>query len=202
MIKKVLVANRGEIAVRAFRAAYELGVVSAAVYTPDDRGSQHRIKADESYEIGEPGHPVQAYLDPEGMVAVAQEIGADAIYPGYGFMSENPELARRCAQAGITFVGPPADVLAMTGNKVRAREAAERSGVPVLAASPLLTNPAQAAEAASLIGFPLFVKAAAGGGGRGMRLVHSPDQLQHSVEVAMREAEGASATRPSTWSGR
>lgn len=191
MIKKVLVANRGEIAVRAFRAAYELGVVGAAVYTPDDRGSQHRIKADESYEIGTPGHPVQAYLDPEGMVAVAKEIGADAIYPGYGFMSENPELARRCAQAGITFVGPPADVLAMTGNKVRAREAAERSGVPVLAASPLLTNPAQALSEAPAIGFPLFVKAAAGGGGRGMRLVRSADQLQHSVEVAMREAEGA-----------
>src|ERR1700744_3978323 len=114
VIKKVLVANRGEIAVRAFRAAYELGIVSAAVYTPDDRGSQHRIKADESYEIGEQGHPVQAYLDPASMVAKAVEIGADAIYPGYGFMSENPELARRCTQAGITFVGPPADVLAMT----------------------------------------------------------------------------------------
>lgn len=191
MIKKVLVANRGEIAVRAFRAAYELGVVGAAVYTPDDRGSQHRIKADESYEIGTPGHPVQAYLDPEGMVAVATEIGADAIYPGYGFMSENPELARRCAQAGITFVGPPADVLAMTGNKVRAREAAERSGVPVLTASPLLTDPAQALTEAPAIGFPLFVKAAAGGGGRGMRLVRQPEMLEHSVEVAMREAEGA-----------
>ncbi len=191
MIEKVLVANRGEIAVRAFRAAYELGIVSAAVYTPDDRGSQHRIKADESYEIGDPGHPVQAYLDPEAMVAKAAEIGADAIYPGYGFMSENPELARRCAQAGITFVGPPADVLAMTGNKVRAREAAERSGVPVLAATPLLTDADEAVRLAGDIGFPLFVKAAAGGGGRGMRLVRNAESLAESVEVAMREAEGA-----------
>src|ERR1700749_4349558 len=122
MFGKVLVANRGEIAVRAFRAAYELGLASAALYTPDDRGSVHRVKADEAYEVGEAGHPVRAYLDVDLVVGLAERIGADAIYPGYGFMSENPELARACDRAGLTFVGPPAHVLAAAGNKVRACE--------------------------------------------------------------------------------
>jgi pyruvate carboxylase len=191
VFKKLLVANRGEIAIRAFRAAYELGITSAALYTPDDRGSVHRVKADESYEVGETGHPVRAYLDVDLVVGLARRIGADAIYPGYGFMSENPELARRCAEAEITFVGPPAAVLATAGNKVRAREAARRAGVPVLQASEVLSEPAEAVIAAEAIGFPLFVKAAEGGGGRGMRLVRTEDELQGSVHAAMREAEGS-----------
>ncbi|HWF51903.1 MAG TPA: pyruvate carboxylase [Solirubrobacteraceae bacterium] len=191
MFKKVLVANRGEIAVRAFRAAYELGIASAALYTPDDRGSVHRVKADEAYEVGEAGHPVRAYLDVELVVGLAQRIGADAIYPGYGFMSENPELARACARAGITFVGPPAQVLAAAGNKVRAREAARRAGVPVLRASEILADPADAAAAAEGMSFPLFVKAAEGGGGRGMRLVANAPDLEEAARSAMREAEGA-----------
>ena len=107
MFNKLLVANRGEIAVRAFRAAYELGVATAAIYAPEDRGSVHRVKADESHEIGESGHPVRAYLDIDLIVGLAARIGADATHPGYGFLSENPELARRCAEAGIAFVGPP-----------------------------------------------------------------------------------------------
>ena len=112
MFEKVLVANRAEIAVRGFRAAYELGARTVAVFPHEDRGSEHRLKADEAYQIGERGHPVRAYLDPDAIVAVAVRAGADAVYPGYGFLSENPALAEACANAGITFVGPTADVVA------------------------------------------------------------------------------------------
>jgi pyruvate carboxylase len=191
MFSKLLVANRGEIAIRAFRAAYELGISTAAVYAPEDRGSAHRVKADESHELGVAGHPVRAYLDVDLTVELARRIGADAIYPGYGFMSENPVLARRCAEAGITFVGPPPEVLAMAGNKVKAREAAERAGVPVLPASESFVDAAAAAGMAADMRLPVFVKATAGGGGRGMRLVEDRAQLTAAVEAAMREAEGA-----------
>src|SRR5690348_11200631 len=133
MFRKVLVANRGEIAIRAFRAAYELGAQTVAVFPWEDRGSEHRLKADESYQIGERGHPVRAYLDPELIVRTAVEAGADAIYPGYGFLSENPELAEACAASGLTFIGPSSDVLTLTGNKARAIAAAKAAGVPTLA---------------------------------------------------------------------
>src|SRR4029450_8409971 len=132
MFAKVLVANRGEIAVRAFRAAYELGMKTVAVYPHEDRNAVHRIKADESYLIGERGHPVRAYLNVAEIIRVAQEAGADAIYPGYGFLSENPELAQACTDAGITFIGPPPRVLEMAGNKVRALRAAKTAGIPTL----------------------------------------------------------------------
>ena len=132
MFEKVLVANRGEIAVRAFRAATELGAKTVAVFPYEDRTSEHRLKADESYQIGEHGHPVRAYLDHESIVRVAQECGADAIYPGYGFLSENPRLAEACAAAGITFIGPPAEVLHLTGNKAKAIAAARAAGLPTL----------------------------------------------------------------------
>jgi pyruvate carboxylase len=135
MLRKVLVANRGEIAIRAFRAAYELGIRTVAVYTPDDRGSLHRQKADEAYEIGEAGHPVRAYLDVDELVSTAERVGAEAIYPGYGFLSESSAFSEACEEAGLTFVGPPADVLALTGDKLRARRAAEEAGIPVLRAS-------------------------------------------------------------------
>ena len=125
MFSKVLVANRGEIAIRAFRAAYEVGAKTVAVFPHEDRWSEHRLKADEAYEIGERGHPVRAYLDPEAIVAVAVKAGADAVYPGYGFLSENPALAEACANAGITFVGPTSEVLTLTGNKARAIAAAK-----------------------------------------------------------------------------
>ena len=131
MLRKILVANRGEIAIRAFRAAYELGIRTVAVYTPDDRGSLHRQKADEAYEIGETGHPVRAYLDAEMLVATAKQVEADAIYPGYGFLSESADFARACEEAGIVFVGPSARVLELTGDKLRARRAAEEAGVSV-----------------------------------------------------------------------
>ncbi len=191
MIEALLVANRGEIAIRAFRAANELGIRSVAVYVPEDRDSVHRLKADESYEIGTPGHPVSNYLDAALIVELAVTVGADAIYPGYGFMAENPVLARRCAEAGVRFVGPPAEVLGLAGDKTRAREIARRAGVPVLDASDPVRDAASAGELARELGFPLFIKAALGGGGRGMRLVESADALPRALEGAMREALAA-----------
>ena len=191
MIEALLVANRGEIAVRAFRAANELGVRSIAVYVPEDRDSVHRLKADESYEIGEPGHPVSNYLDAQLIVDLAVAVGADAIYPGYGFMAENPVLARTAQAAGIRFVGPPAEVLGLAGDKTRAREIARRAGVGVLDASDPVRDAAAASSAAQALGFPLFVKAALGGGGRGMRLVSSLQELPRALDGAMREALAA-----------
>ncbi|HRK46597.1 MAG TPA: pyruvate carboxylase, partial [Nocardioides sp.] len=191
MFSKVLVANRGEIAIRAFRAAYELGARTVAVFPHEDRWSEHRLKADEAYEIGERGHPVRAYLDPDAIVAVAVRAGADAVYPGYGFLSENPALAEACANAGITFVGPTSEVLTLTGNKARAIAAAKAAGVPTLRSVPPSTDVDELARAAEQIPFPLFVKAVAGGGGRGMRRVDDAKDLREAIETCMREAEGA-----------
>ncbi|ANS63455.1 pyruvate carboxylase [Streptomyces lincolnensis] len=191
MLRKVLVANRGEIAIRAFRAGYEVGARTVAVFPHEDRNSLHRLKADEAYEIGEPGHPVRAYLSVDEIVRAARQSGADAVYPGYGFLSENPELARACEEAGITFVGPSADILELTGNKARAVAAARAAGVPVLGSSAPSTDIDELVRAADDIGFPVFVKAVAGGGGRGMRRVQEPAQLRESIEAAAREAASA-----------
>ncbi|MFI6302550.1 pyruvate carboxylase [Amycolatopsis thailandensis] len=191
MFRKVLVANRGEIAIRAFRAGFELGAGTVAVFPHEDRNSLHRLKADEAYEIGEPGHPVRAYLSVEEIVAAAKKAGADAVYPGYGFLSENPDLARACEDEGITFVGPSADILELTGNKARAVKAARDAGVPVLGSSEPSSDVDALIAAAEEIGFPVFVKAVAGGGGRGMRRVLDPAQLRESIEAAAREAESA-----------
>src|SRR4051812_48664384 len=195
MFSKVLVANRGEIAIRAFRAAYEVGARTVAVFPYEDRWSEHRLKADEAYEIGERGHPVRAYLDPEAIVAVAVRAGADAVYPGYGFLSENPALAEACANAGITFVGPTSEVLELTGNKARAIAAAKAAGVPTLASVEPATDVDALVESASGMPYPLFVKAVAGGGGRGMRRVDRAQDLREAVEACMREAEGAFGDR-------
>jgi pyruvate carboxylase len=197
MFSKVLVANRGEIAIRAFRAAYEMGARTVAVFPYEDRGSEHRLRADEAYEIGERGHPVRSYLDPEGIVEVAVRAGADAVYPGYGFLSENPALAEACVNAGITFVGPPSTVLELTGNKARAIAAAKEAGVPTLAGVEPSTDVDALVEAAAALPFPVFVKAVAGGGGRGMRRVDGFDKpnqqkdLRAAVEACMREGEAA-----------
>ena len=191
MISKLLVANRGEIAIRAFRAACELGITTVAVYPFEDRNSLHRLKADESYQIGEKGHPVRAYLNVDEIVATAVACGADAIYPGYGFLSENPELAAACAAAGITFVGPSSDILELTGNKARAIESARAAGLPVLASSEPSSSVDDLLAAAEQMQFPLFVKAVAGGGGRGMRRVADPADLRESIEAASREADSA-----------
>ncbi|MCU1431738.1 MAG: pyruvate carboxylase, partial [Actinotalea sp.] len=191
MFSKVLVANRAEIAVRGFRAAVELGARTVAVFPHEDRNSEHRLKADEAYSIGEPGHPVRAYLDIAEIIRVAQESGADAVYPGYGFLSENPDLARACADAGIAFVGPPAEVLEMAGNKVYALRAARAAGIPVLQSSEPSADIDELVAAADVVGFPLFVKAVAGGGGRGMRRVDTRDDLPAALAAAMREADSA-----------
>ena len=191
MFKKILVANRGEIAIRAFRAAFELGAKTVAVYPYEDRNSLHRQKADEAYQIGEPGHPVRAYLDVDEIIRVAKESGADAIYPGYGFLSENPNLAEAAAAAGITFIGPSAQVLEMAGNKVTAKEHAIAAGVPVLMSTEATDDINALVAASTRIGFPIFAKAVAGGGGRGMRRVETKEELRPALEAAMREAASA-----------
>ncbi|MBB5164802.1 pyruvate carboxylase [Mycobacterium sp. AZCC_0083] len=191
MISKLLVANRGEIAIRAFRAAYEMSISTVAVYAYEDRNSSHRLKADESYQIGETGHPVRAYLSVSEIIRVAKHAGADAVYPGYGFLSENPELAAACAEAGITFVGPGAHVLELTGNKARAIAAAREAGLPVLASSEPSASVEELVGVSANMQFPLFVKAVSGGGGRGMRRVAEPEALAEAIEAASREAESA-----------
>ncbi|MET0997308.1 MAG: pyruvate carboxylase, partial [Marmoricola sp.] len=191
MFSKILVANRGEIAIRAYRAATEIGARTVAVFPYEDRWSEHRMKADEAYEIGERGHPVRAYLDPDAIVEVAVRSGADAVYPGYGFLSENPHLAEACANAGITFIGPTSDVLELTGNKSRAIAAAKAAGVPVLDSVPPNDDLEALMKDAAGLTYPLFVKAVAGGGGRGMRKVDEEKDLKDAIDTCMREAEGA-----------
>lgn len=191
MFSKVLVANRGEIAIRAFRAAHELGARTVAVFPYEDRNSLHRLKADEAYQIGIEGHPVRAYLDVSEIVRVARESGADAIYPGYGFLSENPELAAAADAAGIRFIGPGKLALEMAGNKVAAKEHAIAAGVPVLSSTPPSQDLDVLIAGAQDIGFPVFAKAVAGGGGRGMRRVERVEDLREALEAAMREAESA-----------
>jgi pyruvate carboxylase len=160
-------------------------------FPQEDRNSIHRQKADEAYLIGEEGHPVRAYLDVAEVVRVAKESGADAIYPGYGFLSENPDLARAAKDAGITFIGPPAEVLELAGNKVAALKAARNAGVPVLKSSEPSKDLDELIAAADEIGFPIFAKAVAGGGGRGMRRVDTREALPEALQSAMREADAA-----------
>ncbi|MFM2023058.1 MAG: hypothetical protein RIR89_450 [Actinomycetota bacterium] len=191
MFRKILVANRGEIAVRAFRAAYELGYQTVAVYPHEDRNSIHRQKADEAYQIEADGSPIRAYLSVSEIIRVAKECGADAIYPGYGFLSENPDLARAAKENGIVFVGPSAEVLELAGDKVNAKAAAMRAGVPVLNSTESSSDTKKLIGEAKKIGFPLYVKAVAGGGGRGMRKVDQAADLPAALEQAMKEAGGA-----------
>jgi pyruvate carboxylase len=184
-MKKLLAANRGEIAIRIMRAATELGLRTATIYSQDDRLGLHRFKADEAYLIGQGKGPVAAYMDIEGIVALAKEQDVDAIHPGYGFLSENRHFAEACRQAGITFVGPPPELLGMLGDKIAARNLAREAGVQVVPGveSPL-ADPQEAIKAAGEIGFPVIVKAAFGGGGRGMRIVLSQDELAEKIEEA------------------
>ena len=191
MFKKILVANRGEIAVRAFRAAFEIGAKTVAVFPYEDRNSVHRLKADEAYEINAEGSPVRAYLSVSEMIRIAKESGADAIYPGYGFLSENPDLAREAVRYGIAFVGPAPEILELAGDKVNAKAAAIRANVPVLASTASSDDSKALLNQAKEIGFPLFVKAVAGGGGRGMRKVDQESDLPEALSQAMSEAESA-----------
>jgi pyruvate carboxylase len=188
-IQKLLAANRGEIAIRIFRAANELGLRTVGIYSQEDRLSLHRFKADETYQIGAGKGPVEAYLDIEGIVELARQKNVDAIHPGYGFLAENPKLARACAEAGITFIGPTPKLLELLGDKTAARRLAASAGIPVL---PGTAAPVASAEEASAtarkIGFPIIIKAAMGGGGRGMRVVLEESQLDAKLEEARGEA--------------
>lgn len=187
--RKLLAANRSEIAIRIFRAATELGLRTVAIYAQEDRFGIHRFKADEGYLVGVGKGPVGAYLDIEGIVALAKEKGVDLIHPGYGFLSENPEFAQACADAGITFVGPSPKLLRLMGDKTAARAVAEKVGVPTLPGTqdPVADRDA-ALKIARQIGFPLIIKAAFGGGGRGMRVVHKAGDLAALLDEAQAEA--------------
>ena len=191
-IRSILVANRGEIAIRVMRAASELGLRTVAIYSQEDRFSLHRTKADESYLVGSGKGPIEAYLDIKDILRIAHEARVDAIHPGYGFLSENPEFGGACAAAGIVFVGPRPETMRALGNKVAARNLATAAGVPVMPATPPL--PAGIEDCRRLaheIGYPVMLKASWGGGGRGMRVVESDEQLAELLPVARREAKAA-----------
>ncbi len=188
-IQKLLVANRSEIAIRVCRSAHELGVRTVAIYTYEDRYALHRFKADEAYVIGKPGEPIRAYLDIPAIIRIAQQCGADAIHPGYGFLSENPALAQACVDAGITFVGPSARILDQLGDKITAREIARKAGVPVLGGSSApIASIKDGEKLAASLGYPIILKAAKGGGGRGMRVVPTQKEFAGLFEQAQRES--------------
>ena len=191
MFKKILIANRGEIAVRVIRACRELGIQSVAVYSDVDRASLHVRKADEAYHIGPPA-AAESYLNIDRILDAARRSGADAIHPGYGFLSENSRFAHACAAAGIKFIGPTAAAMELMGSKTRARQHLEKANIPfVPGTSRGLTSLEEAVSVAEKIGYPVMLKAAAGGGGKGMRLVHGSDQLASALESAQSEAERA-----------
>ncbi|MFH1010983.1 MAG: biotin carboxylase N-terminal domain-containing protein, partial [bacterium] len=191
MFKKLLVANRGEIAVRVLRTAREMGMATVAVYSEADRKSLHVEMAEEAVEIGPPA-PLESYLNIERIIGAAKATGAEAIHPGYGFLAENALFARACAEAGLMFVGPPADALRRVGDKLEARKLALSVGAPVIPGM-TATEPDMAAfrKEAQKIGYPVLIKAAAGGGGKGMRIVTSSSELDEGLEGAMRESQSA-----------
>jgi pyruvate carboxylase len=191
-IRSILVANRGEIAIRVMRAASELGLRTVAIYSQEDRFSLHRTKADESYLVGHGKGPIEAYLDIEDILRIAHEARVDAVHPGYGFLSENPQFAQACADAGIVFVGPRPETMRTLGNKVAARNLATAAGVAVMPATPPLPGSLEECRRlAHEVGYPVMLKASWGGGGRGMRVVESDAQLAELLPVARREAKAA-----------
>ncbi len=189
MFKKILISNRGEIAVRVIRACHEMGIAAIAVYSDVDRAALHVCHADEAYPIGA-ATASESYLNIQKILDVAARAGADAIHPGYGFLSENAKFARACVDAGVKFIGPTAAAMDAVGSKTRARQAMERAGVPVVpGTSKGLESFEQAGEVAERIGYPVMLKAAAGGGGKGMRLVQGPSELKSALDGARSEAE-------------
>src|SRR3984885_1798038 len=191
-IRSILVANRGEIAIRVMRAASELAVRTVAIYSQEDRFSLHRTKADEAYLVGRGRGPIEAYLDIEDVLRIAREGHVDAIHPGYGFLAENPQFAQACEEARIVFVGPSPQTMRTLGNKVAARNLATSVGVPVMPATPALpADPEACAHLARDIGYPLMLKASWGGGGRGMRVVESEAALRELLPISRREALAA-----------
>ncbi len=190
--KKLLVANRGEIAIRVLRAANELGKQTVAIYAEEDKLSLHRFKADEAYQVGSGKGPIKAYLDIDDIIRIAKTCGADALHPGYGLLSENPDFAEACIKAGIAFIGPKAETMRLLGDKVSARNVAVASGVPVVPATEVLPeDPKKIEKMAAEVGYPLMLKASWGGGGRGMRPIRSKKELAESVLAGRREAEAA-----------
>jgi len=191
-IKKVLVANRGEIAIRIFRACVELKLKTVGLYTYEDRYSQHRYKADEAYQIGDENEPLKPYLDIDEIIHLAKEKGVDAIHPGYGFLSENTEFARRCEENGIIFIGPSHHIMAQLGDKIAAKNVAVACGVQIIQSSNIdLTSPEVALAEAERIGYPVMLKAASGGGGRGMRVCRNAEDLYKAYNEGTREALNA-----------
>jgi len=189
-IKSLLVANRGEIAIRVMRAANELGIRTIAIYSQEDRFSLHRTKADEAYLVGRGKAPVDAYLDIEDILRIAVEAKADAIHPGYGFLSENPEFVEACNREGVIFVGPTPEIMRSLGNKVAARNLATSAKVPVMPATPPLPADMEVCKKqAAEVGYPVMLKASWGGGGRGMRVIENDAQLTELLPVARREAK-------------
>src|SRR5258707_13679377 len=191
MFKKLLVANRGEIAVRVIRACREMRIASVAVYSDVDRAALHVMKADEAYAIG-PAAATESYLNIGRIVEVAKRCGADAVHPGYGFLSENPKFARACGDAGIKFIGPSAESMELMGSKTRARQAMEKARVPfVPGTSRGIESLEEAQRVAAGLGYPVMLKAAAGGCGKGMRLVRSEGEVASALDTARREAQRA-----------
>jgi len=186
---KVLVANRGEIAIRICRTLRELGISSVAVYSEPDRAALHPTVADEAYLVG-PGPPAESYLNQERLLEVARRSGAEAVHPGYGFLAENATFARACSAAGLVWIGPPPEAIEAMGSKVAARERMQAAGVPII---PGTTEPVGSAEAVlrlgEELGFPLAIKASAGGGGKGLKVVRSPDDVARAFDSARREGE-------------
>ena len=190
-IKDILVPNRGEIAIRIFRACTELGIRTTGIYSWEDRLSIHRYKADRAFLVGEKGKPVEAYLDAEAIIDLALRRGVDAIHPGYGFLSENADFAQGCIDAGITWIGPQPDVMRALGDKVRARAVAESAGVPVIPGTGAVTDVEEVRQFANENGLPILIKAAHGGGGRGMRVVHDASEIEEAYRSARSEAKAS-----------
>jgi len=191
-IKKVMVANRGEIAIRVLRACTELNIKTVAIYTYEDRYSQHRNKADESYQIGEDHQPLKPYLNSDEIVALAKSKNVDAIHPGYGFLSENSDFARKCRENNIIFIGPDPEIMDALGDKITAKEIAVKCNVPIIRSNKkkLMSLEIALAEAEE-IGYPLMLKAASGGGGRGMRILRTQEDLEQNFDSARNEALNA-----------
>src|SRR5687767_12218022 len=188
-IRKVLIANRGEIAIRIARACNELNIQTVAVYTYEDRYSLHRYKADEAYQIGRDDDPLKPYLDIEEIIKVAKREKVNAIHPGYGFLSENANFAKRCTEEGIIFIGPSPEVMRQLGDKIAAKKIARLANVPVIEDSQLdISDFSIAKQEANRITYPLIIKAAAGGGGRGMRVVRNDSELERTLPEAKNEA--------------
>ena len=190
--KRVLVANRGEIAIRVYRALNELGITTVGIYSKEDRYALFRSKADESYQLKENKGPVDAYLDIKGIIEIAKAANVDAIHPGYGFLSENPEFVEACEQAGIVFIGPSKDIMNAMGDKISSKQMAIKAGVPIIpGVDHALKSEEEVMKVAEMVGYPVMLKASNGGGGRGMRIVNNAEDMPKEYREACNESKKA-----------